>query len=913
MKKESSNFSNSNKEGSSCLPNNVNFILNKTIYSTNDYIPNLNAKVKFPQIINETRNSPFSKNFMNTNDTEKAPLKKAEKPKNFEISSYKNKSKLVDKGQGNILNKEQVSLISCINKSFSDNFNSISKSKREKAENKENEKSPKKIMDNNNNFSCDQHKITSNNELLLSRSKLNQTSDDFQLNNENSVVPSKFILKNGKHKIKKKLLFSYVNTQDTNQSILSNNLNKNYYKANYSSKDFINNNHQDKVIKSESFTNENKNKNRISDTFNNINNDLQFRHTVESIGKKNKHNLSTIPNQYSHRTTCENIKDLNSLNKDYLNYEETNEPSLNTDAMNLKLEDVTLDNINNIVNANDYYKTDNRENIEPCRLEKKFNCDSGRNKNELTIRNVNILFSKNSKSNNQQIQKDNPHANTLNRQTISLRKCENVNALNLKFQANSKYENINNTLNNKQLLEFMEPYQSKRLCDKGNSDIIRVSLKRLKDKIFNLKKNSFGDSTMYNEYGKLNTFKSPVRKKVRKSINKSKTLESEVSFYLPKEEPDFPNNSPCSPTGRKKFKRMKTFNTFRDIYGNRHSKTLLTSPSPYRNVLSPAKDLRMLKNKIKKDFYCPFCMHCNHISDEYLNKYFDILEGKNIIKKGFNYILNNFAVDKGNRITSSNDFMENFLSKDSAVHNIGIMPADDPLKSCFNTKLKKVDSSKDIYLTDNYSTQTNSVNNNSYYYNTNAHLTSSLYFSNSTNNFNDKSGNNHFNSKTKITKTQTTISNCLLADSKSQKGYLNNLKHIKNINNKDTTETLNSDNINHQIIPEKEPKAEIEKLLKYYQKNNLMKKNKKIYNIVTNFLDSLLMNKIAIEDIIGVDAMEKLKEKLFPQGLAFEETDGLVEFDKELDLIFEGEVKDKIKQLFKSIVFFPNKNKKEKF
>jgi hypothetical protein len=52
----------------------------------------------------------------------------------------------------------------------------------------------------------------------------------------------------------------------------------------------------------------------------------------------------------------------------------------------------------------------------------------------------------------------------------------------------------------------------------------------------------------------------------------------------------------------------------------------------------------ILNNK-NTDYYCPICEHCNKINDVNLDKHLQLREVKEIIKKSFYFILNNFETD----------------------------------------------------------------------------------------------------------------------------------------------------------------------------------------------------------------------------------------------------------------------------
>jgi len=73
---------------------------------------------------------------------------------------------------------------------------------------------------------------------------------------------------------------------------------------------------------------------------------------------------------------------------------------------------------------------------------------------------------------------------------------------------------------------------------------------------------------------------------------------------------------------------------------------------------------------------------------------------------------------------------------------------------------------------------------------------------------------------------------------------------------------------------------------------------------VTHFLDALVDDKISFDSIAGTEIFEKLKDSFISQGYAFKENDAEIEFDKELELLFDDNTKERLRKLFKSKIIF---------
>lgn len=99
----------------------------------------------------------------------------------------------------------------------------------------------------------------------------------------------------------------------------------------------------------------------------------------------------------------------------------------------------------------------------------------------------------------------------------------------------------------------------------------------------------------------------------------------------------------------------------------------------------------------------------------------------------------------------------------------------------------------------------------------------------------------------------------------------------------------------------KSNKFDIDNLLITYPKINV---DRNVLQLVTHFLDAIVKDKVSLDTIITPEIFDKLKNSLIAQGMAFKAYDYELEFDQEIELLFDEFTKAKIKKLFKSIVYF---------
>jgi hypothetical protein len=72
----------------------------------------------------------------------------------------------------------------------------------------------------------------------------------------------------------------------------------------------------------------------------------------------------------------------------------------------------------------------------------------------------------------------------------------------------------------------------------------------------------------------------------------------------------------------------------------------ITSPNN-TNINNNITFIKNLNKNINSDkIFCPHCDHCNLLKDDYLEKYLNMKEAKDILKKSLEYILNNYQTDQ---------------------------------------------------------------------------------------------------------------------------------------------------------------------------------------------------------------------------------------------------------------------------
>jgi len=345
-----------------------------------------------------------------------------------------------------------------------------------------------------------------------------------------------------------------------------------------------------------------------------------------------------------------------------------------------------------------------------------------------------------------------------------------------------------------------------------------------------------------------------------KSLNSNKNITKDlIEAFSPEKDQNYSKEY-----GNNKY--YKTNSNFRLNYNTKNKENQLNTQILNRNNIKKFEIKndsnfnklllveRILKNK-KDGHYCPHCEHCNKITDENLNKHFEIIEGKNIIKKGFDFILNYIDVE-------NKPYMEYlFQNKESRIVEFPKDQKDEILFKKRETQQKE-ENPNNLRKIDR-----EGINGNC----------EKLDFKNVSSQ-NSKDNGHKMNASSSI------------------KDYCFNQKNNNNFNN--NFYLTNFENPNCKKI-EISKNFVISDLLKVYQKNNISG-NKQIYSIVTHFLDALINDRVSFEEIVGNDTYEKMKKNLIMQGLSFENKNGELNFEKELEMIFDEETKDKIFKMFRS-------------
>jgi len=321
-------------------------------------------------------------------------------------------------------------------------------------------------------------------------------------------------------------------------------------------------------------------------------------------------------------------------------------------------------------------------------------------------------------------------------------------------------------------------------------------------KINSNKPNQINNSNFISNFnGTLSNF-SNIANLCNKIGNTNKSEKQSDSFYLT-QNPQFFSNKLTNNEKAKKLRAESENKITNNFFKNN---TSLNINNTSNNNTDPRKANLIKKILSQKNniHYCPNCDHCNVISDENLEKHFNLKEAKNIIRKSLDYIVNNYNTDQ--------TFMDFIISNNDKEVNT-------------KESLKKI-----------------SINKNSSHH---------------------PLEQNNLNNNLKINK--------------------NEYENIKNLN--------------------KTAKFDIENLLNTYPKNT---NNRGILQVVLHFLDALVNDKTSLEGIAGSETFQKLKDILIMQGITFEAKDGEINFDQELEKMFDGETKEKLKKLFRSKVYFIN-------
>lgn len=139
--------------------------------------------------------------------------------------------------------------------------------------------------------------------------------------------------------------------------------------------------------------------------------------------------------------------------------------------------------------------------------------------------------------------------------------------------------------------------------------------------------------------------------------------------------------------------------------------------------------------------------------------------------------------------------------------------------------------------------------------------------------------------------------------------YVCTINESKNIINRGFNFIIHSDVLSHTEIfkdyhqkenpsGQKDP-FKFENLIVNFPKNNVT--NRLSYQVLAHFLEALLEEKISLETIASPDVIEKFKTCLLSKGQAYKENSEKLEFDKELDSLFDEKTKTTLEKLIRSI------------
>lgn len=278
--------------------------------------------------------------------------------------------------------------------------------------------------------------------------------------------------------------------------------------------------------------------------------------------------------------------------------------------------------------------------------------------------------------------------------------------------------------------------------------------------------------------------------------------------------------------------------------------------SNIKNAAQSWNAINKIFNKRNQGFYCPHCEHCNKIDDENLDQYFAMKEAKGIIQKGFEYICEYYENDQS--------FLDFLINLNQGYYN--------------------TNSTNKIYNMNVNLKKDTSIKNDSF---SNTNLESFNKGEQSLNNYNE---NNNF--KIKKLQNRSPIRSIIEAEygnSHFPKGQ-NNQNYNMNIINGEMENLKNN---------KKSSKFDLENLLLTYPK---ITTDRNVLELVTHFLDALVNDKISLENIVTPEIFLKLKETLIAQGMAFKSNEDELDFDQEIDLLFDESTKEKIRKLFKGFI-----------
>lgn len=275
----------------------------------------------------------------------------------------------------------------------------------------------------------------------------------------------------------------------------------------------------------------------------------------------------------------------------------------------------------------------------------------------------------------------------------------------------------------------------------------------------------------------------------------------------------------------------------------------------------------VLKNSVTyNQFYCPCCTHCNNINDDYLEKHiFVIREARNILYKAAEFTIKHNIMKKTNLDLFNSSYV-NQMSFSNYINEKGKRDGSVIQNQTQNEFQSQNHNNTQIQISKlNLNLQSNSnINLNN--------TTSSQVF--------EKTGkiNSHNHTSTfSQPNIQMSLSQPILQHSQPTFSHSPPIPE----NDADHPSDFESFANNFHVI------------------KNQISSSRQTYQIVYNFMNSLLSDKVNISYFVPHDLVQKLENILLMKGLAFDQNNENIFYDPELESMFDPITKDMIKNLFK--------------
>jgi hypothetical protein len=291
----------------------------------------------------------------------------------------------------------------------------------------------------------------------------------------------------------------------------------------------------------------------------------------------------------------------------------------------------------------------------------------------------------------------------------------------------------------------------------------------------------------------------------------------------------------------------------------------------------------VLRNSVTyNQFYCPCCTHCNNLQDDYLEEHiFAIREARNVLYKAAEYTIKHNLMKR----TNLDLFNSSYVNQMSFTNYV-------------NEKGKGVPFEKENILNQNQILSQTQNQNQTQSSKLNLNLQSSSNFNLNLNKTTisqafEKTGPLHSQNPT-------------LDPSQTNLHPQNPGLHNPQTNLHPQNPTSHPQNPNLQPRPSPHPESAQDHLSdfesfanNFHTLKNQISSTRQTYQIVYNFLNSLLNDKINLSYFVPHDLIQKLENILLAKGLAFDEINENIFYDPELESMFDSITKDMIKNLFR--------------